>query len=95
MAKALKSFVRKKLGNTLYFLFYFCGLVYTALIISSNVRTYFKFTSNLIQTEITNNDEVQNENNLSQTKLFKVKLCPYSESHDMQRFDAFETKSRS
>ena len=93
MAKVLKSFVRKKLGNTLYFLFYFCGLVYTALIISSNVRTYFKFTSNFIQTEITNNDEVQKLFLVKLNFFNKVKLCPCSEPYDMQRFDAFETKS--
>ena len=60
MAKILKGFVRKKLGSTIYFLFHFCGLLYTALIITSNVMTYFKFTSNLIQTEILKSEWVKN-----------------------------------
>ena len=59
MTKALKGCVRKKLGSTLYFLFYFCGFLYTGLIITSNVMNYFKFTSNLIQTEILKNELVK------------------------------------
>ena len=36
-----------------FYLFYFCGLVYTASIIGINVQAYFKFGSSLICKEAT------------------------------------------
>ena len=35
-----------------YYLFYICGLVYTTFIVTSNLRFYFKYSSNMSQTEI-------------------------------------------
>ena len=47
------------LRNTIYYLFYSCGLIYTTILIASNVKSYYNFSSQLIQTEMSNiQDEV-------------------------------------
>ena len=55
----LKNFRKQILRNTLFYLFYFCGLVYTVYLIASNVCTYYNYSSQLIQTQVVNSlDEV-------------------------------------
>ena len=53
----LKNIFHEILRNTIYYLFYSCGLIYTAILITSNVRTYYNYSSQLIQTEVTNTQD--------------------------------------
>ena len=44
------------LRNTVYFLFYACGLIYTGILIASNIASYNNYSSTLLQTHVVDSD---------------------------------------
>ena len=47
----LKKFRKQILRNTVFYLFYLSGLIYTVYLIASNVQRYYKYSSQFIQSE--------------------------------------------
>lgn len=52
LEKMKTIFVSKTLASVLYYLVYFCGLVYTGIIIFGNVMAYFKYNSTFSQRQL-------------------------------------------
>ena len=68
MARYLKRFSWRKLASVVYYVFYFCGLVYTGCIITSNIRSYFNYRSNISQREL--------EFDSDKVSFVPSRLCP-------------------
>ena len=94
--------MRKKSGKKLlrvsrtsakifYYLFYVCGLVYTTFIVTSNLRFYFKYSSNMSQTEI--DEDPQKVQNSLLIELWVFVVGTISKRHNLRRFNSLETKT--
>ena len=68
----LKNLFHQILRNIVYYIIYSCGLIFTAGLIFRNVKTYYNYSSQMIQTEVTNTQDevILNLKTLSKTVYF-------------------------
>ena len=60
MVRGIKKFIRRVWRNTVFYLFYLCGFVYTVYVVYDNVSLYFQYKSTNIQTSL---DDKHNQAN--------------------------------